>query len=352
MMLGKLFAVPTRPVVEPAEIDWGGLPPDLLVAVHWRYDPALEEKFREHHFRVLALARHPLDVLLSILRFAHFDGGADRWLNRAGDENLLWGGTPRSRTTLAYACGRRFDELCRVSSEWWTRPGVHPVRYEELIADPAGELGRVADAWGWTPRAAIPEVVGGYTLDGFKESLASGGFHLWQGRSLWRELFTAAECDELRGPLRWHLETLGYALDPDPALTPDAADANWQRYWGVEMRDRLREGVRLKRQVDDELLPQLRDGEAARAHLSTLAETQQRQLAEVTLECGRLTDAYQALQADHARLATAHEQAMAAYAELERETQRVTTAYTDLEQEYQRVIAAYNSLVAASARAG
>ena len=158
-LLARLYDVPSLAVHNPADLDWAALPPHCVLGIHWHPVPAFLSLLERHGFRAVALARHPLDVLISVLHFAMHAPTA-RWLEgEGGDKQSIYGAMPRSAAFLEYATGKRATALLRVSREWWDVPGCLRVRYEELVADPHTALGRLMDGLDdtihWPPDAAL-----------------------------------------------------------------------------------------------------------------------------------------------------------------------------------------------------
>lgn len=212
----------------PAEVDWAGLPDRCALQLHWRRTGAFGSLLAEHGFRVVTLARHPLDVLISVLHFAPHEPETACWLgSEGGDESAILGATPRSAAFLEYATGPRARALLAVSREWWSAPGCLRVRYEDLVREPAAELGRAAIALGLDGRGSgLAGAVAANTLAVARASAPNQ--HFWQGRpGLWKLLLPAAEARRIAAAHAGSFATLGYADDPDDALDPAAADANW-----------------------------------------------------------------------------------------------------------------------------
>ncbi|HEX6984777.1 MAG TPA: hypothetical protein VF170_05340, partial [Planctomycetaceae bacterium] len=133
-----------------AEIPWDALPLRAVVNLHWLPTPDLLSRL--DGFRVLTLARHPLDTLISILHFAPHHEATNRWLlGRGGNEDGIRSAAPTSPEFLDYATGPRPAELFAVTARWWDVPGVIRVRYEDLVADTPGELRRIAAEIGAPP---------------------------------------------------------------------------------------------------------------------------------------------------------------------------------------------------------
>src|SRR5205823_5235439 len=106
--------------------------------------PEFVAKLSEHGFRVVTVARHPLDVLISILHFCIYESESEKWLLGAGgSEAEIFAAMPRSRSFIEYAKGPRAAELLAVTPDWWGQPGVIGVRYEDCVCDAGKELQRL-----------------------------------------------------------------------------------------------------------------------------------------------------------------------------------------------------------------
>jgi hypothetical protein len=242
MMLARLYDVPELAVHRLAPGDWAGLPTACVLQLHWRRTPEFEAELATHGFRVVVIVRHPLDVLVSVLQFAVHNPEAQEWLaGENGDERPLWGVTPAGPAFAAYAVSPRAASLLAVSREWAARPDAVTVRYEELVAGPAGVLVSVAGRLGVAPvtdpAAAVAECGMG--------KLRPGNFnsHYWQGRpGLWREVVPAESARAIAVAHAGVFADLGYAADADQDLTPAAAEARWAELAGAKLSQTLLDG--------------------------------------------------------------------------------------------------------------
>ncbi len=140
----------------PLEAPWSGLPGRCVLMTHWPRAGPLPALLEEHGFRVVTLARHPLDVLISILHYAP-SGASLRWMEGdQGDERPIFGASPRSAAFLDYATGPRARALLSVSPAWWSAPGSLRVRYEDLVRDPLGRLAKLTRSLEHAPVSAWP----------------------------------------------------------------------------------------------------------------------------------------------------------------------------------------------------
>jgi hypothetical protein len=238
-LLTGAYAAPDLAIHNPADTDWTALPRDCVIQVHWHRTPAFLRTLQDAGFRVVTMRRHPLDVLLSILQFCQHDRSTLRWLDgENGNERPIYGAMPGSAAFADYAAGRRAAALLSVSTEWWQAPDVCRLRYEDLVADPAGAFDRVVQELGHRPRRPTREVTLRVSAAGLRARVHAD-HHCWQGRpGLWKSLLTAAVAEPIA---RAHPSAFGgdYACDPDPDLTPLRADAQWVELAGVPVADRL-----------------------------------------------------------------------------------------------------------------
>ena len=126
-------------------------------------------------------------MLVSILHFAPHEPQTARWLDgEGGNEEPLLGADPASPAFLAYATGPRAKALLSVTPEWWEHADAR-IRYEDLVADPPGELGRVVDELGGAPAVMPAEAVRAASFSRLRDEATN--MHFWQGRpGLWSEL--------------------------------------------------------------------------------------------------------------------------------------------------------------------
>jgi hypothetical protein len=255
-LLGAAYRLPHLPRHSMTDADWTALPSDVVLQLHWRRTPEFAAKLAECGFRVVTVARHPIDVLISILHFCIFESESEHWLLGAGgSEADIFGAMPRSRTFVEYAKGPRAAELLAVTPDWWGQPGVVGVRYEDLVADTERELRRMEEAFGPVRCGSWGEAVEACALGKMRQRSTNN--HFWQGRpGLWRHLLPSTEANEIAAALPHH----GYSIDPDPALDALTADRNWVWLVGEETKQALRratDGQRAQVQEKDDRIAEL-----------------------------------------------------------------------------------------------
>jgi hypothetical protein len=177
--------------------------------------------------------------LISILHFCIYESESERWLLGAkGTEAGIFAAMPRSRAFVEYATGPRAVELLAVTPDWWGQPAVVGVRYEDCVRDAEGELARLEGAFGPVRCGSRAAAVEACSLARLRQRATNN--HFWQGQpGLWRCLLPAAEAREIAAAQVHAFSALGYLCDPDPALDALAADQNWVRLVGDEIKETL-----------------------------------------------------------------------------------------------------------------
>jgi tRNA (mo5U34)-methyltransferase len=224
-VVARSVNLPSMAVNNPGEVNWSALPDRCLVAMHWRHSPAFESFVRSQGFRVLVTARHPLDVLVSILHFASKEKSA-RWLEgECGDERAIIGGTPDSAAFAAYCLSLRAEALLSVSPDW--QPTADAVlRFEDAVASPVEAITRALEALGTPATSDVRDAVEASNLDQMR---AIAGDHVWRGHpGDWRSLVPQALAAQVHTRHRRYFDAFGYDCDSDPALDGGQALTNWR----------------------------------------------------------------------------------------------------------------------------
>jgi hypothetical protein len=225
----------------PAEIPWENLPPRAIVQLHWLPDDEFRGPLERHGFKVVVLARHPLDVLISALAFSQHDNSTLRWLAGAGgDERCIAGVEPLSEEFLSYARGPRAKALLGVSTAWWNHPLAVPVRYEDLMLEPARELERLVDRLGVTACKPPAEVAAQSKPEDMRQQNVHMLFHVWRAQgSLWRQFLPAEAARQISAEHAEVFQTLGYVCDPDETLDDAAARQAWRLHDAAAVKRHL-----------------------------------------------------------------------------------------------------------------
>jgi len=259
-LLGTAYQIPHLPRHSMSDAEWKELPAEVVLQIHWRREPAFEAKLAEYGFQVVTVARHPLDVLISILHFCIYESESEQWLlGTKGTEAGIFAAMPRSLAFVEYATAPRASELLAVTPDWWGQPNVVAVRYEDCVRDAESELARLENAFGRVRCASRAAAVELCSLARLRQHATNN--HFWQGQpELWRHLLPATEAREIATAQANVFNTLGYECDPDPALDPLTADRNWVRLVGDEIKETLKrntEGHRAQIKEKDDRIAEL-----------------------------------------------------------------------------------------------
>jgi hypothetical protein len=241
MQLASLYGLEQISAHFPDEIDWEHLPERCVLQIHWYPIADFVARLAAHGVRVIVLARHPMDVLMSWLNlvyYKHQDGVCKG--QGACTECGIVGASPGSEAFVDYVRSYYGRVMLCYSPAWWDRPGILRARYEDLLAAPEIELGRLVTALGETPMRAITEVAAEHSLREMRTNPEVWRFHCWQGQSgLWRRLIPATAARAIRDGVPEPFDVLGYPCDPDETLEPLQAEYNWARVQLDSTRDHL-----------------------------------------------------------------------------------------------------------------
>ncbi|MBD1883938.1 tetratricopeptide repeat protein [Microcoleus vaginatus] len=226
-LLASMYDLPQIAVHTPSEIAWQSLPPKVILQIHWRDTDNFVSLLAENGFRPIVIARHPLDVLISILHFAAYEPQTARWLDgEAGSEISIINKSPLSSEFIDYAVGKRSGALLSISTAWWNRKNTWQIRYENLVDDTAEELSKLNQQLGLKPARPILDVIPLHSLASLRTTAANN--HFWQGKcGNWKHLLTAAVARRIAISRQSVLNQLGYVCDADENLTEEMALATW-----------------------------------------------------------------------------------------------------------------------------
>lgn len=244
-LLAAIFDLEQIAAHFPDEIDWENLPRRCVIQIHWGPKPWFRKRLQQHGVRVVVLARHPLDVLMSWLNHTYYVHQDGRCLGEGVcNECKIVGVLPRNETFLDYARSEQGQLLLCYSPRWWEKPGVLRVRYEDLVAEPEVVLGRLADQLDEPVRRPITETIDATSVRRLKHDNEVWQYQYWQGKpGLWRAMLPAPEARAFAEALTEPFGVLGYDCDADETLEASQADQNWLQL----QLDSTREHLRLER---------------------------------------------------------------------------------------------------------
>jgi len=188
------------------------IPDRAIVQLHWYREPHFQRFLRDHGFRTLVLARHPLDVLVSILNFIRYEPLTARWLEgNAEIPPSLIGQPPTSKEFVQYATSWGAENVLGISYQWWHEQEAVRIQYEELIERPREKLlslARLFDPAACDENGAIDR----FSLPFFR-SLPNR--HGWQGRAgLWRELIVYRDARTIYRHHKRIFDVMHYSVRP------------------------------------------------------------------------------------------------------------------------------------------
>jgi len=285
-MLAAALELEEIAVHTPSDLNWKGLPKRAILQLHWPREPAFLRLLAEHAFRVVVVARHPLDVLISILMFSRHEPNTARWLDsQDGNERSLEQASPIDAEFLGYATGPRARALLNVGAQWWSAPEAVRVRYEDLVDDPTAQLARLLAELGLQARRPLREAISPFSCDHMRSVSVDLQFHVWQARpGLWKRLLPAVQAQQIYQAQRAVFQSLGNACDPDESLEPVEAQRAWEH---LELATIKRNLFGLKHKMNEaearhvqRTAQMIAEAHRQRAELESLT----RQLADLPLE--------------------------------------------------------------------
>jgi hypothetical protein len=257
----------------PIDVDWAHLPEHCVLQIHWHRTDSFVDRLEHYGFRVIALARHPFDVLISILQFSLYNSTA-RWLEgEAGNEAGILGAMPRSNAFLRYCKGPRATALLNLTGEWWSSPGCIRARYEDLVDDAPAAVTRLAETLGRALKWPLDKVIEKTSLHTLRQH-TRGDHHFWLGKvGIWRCLLTATEADLLQQEHGDLCAGLGYSCTAESGLSAEEADDYWIRLAWTSLADRI-QNARIQQDIvfklEEMLTAQQKQNQQIRERLQTL----------------------------------------------------------------------------------
>lgn len=205
-------------------VDAKHLPESCVLQIHWYREPHFQRFLRENHFKILVLARHPLDVLLSVLHFVQHDPDTKNWL--LGNCDLpedLHGSSPTGQKFLDYCLSFGAENLLSITYQWWHEPTAIRLRYEEFVKSPSRSFVTVAEHLGCTGYDFTFEITQ-RNLEYFK---ALPNHHGWQGTpNNWKTMIIPSYAKQIKSKHRNIFSSLGYSV-PYYWLTKRSAAERW-----------------------------------------------------------------------------------------------------------------------------
>ena len=202
------------------------LPERVILQLHWYREPNFQRFLAENEFRLLIIARHPLDVLVSAWHFAPYEPLTSRWLE--GNTELspdICSAPPASRIFRSYATSWGAENLLSVSYQWWHERSAIRLHYEDLVRDSVGCFSNLIQTLGGSLQQ-LPAALEKNRLAVFQEV---ANRHGWRGEpGVWRDVVTPSIAFSVWQRHRRVFQTLGYGI-PVTTITRRRAIQNWKR---------------------------------------------------------------------------------------------------------------------------
>lgn len=112
------------------------LPNNSILQFHWPRDERIEDYIQDQGIDlVITLHRHPLDIYLSVLRFAQVEPETLFWLNGKAKINDLIGLKPSDRKFIEYCKSKHGGKIIAISRSWQGYSGTKhiEIKYEDMI---------------------------------------------------------------------------------------------------------------------------------------------------------------------------------------------------------------------------
>jgi len=189
------------------------LPESCLLQIHWYREPGFQMFLRDNGFKIVTITRHPLDILLSVLRFCKYDQNNARWLEGNCNLDSLFEQevSPTCPAFLNWCTSFGCENLLSVTYQWFHEPDVLKVRFEELLHNPRETINTLASRIVGTSISIPDAVLEKYNLLYWK-SLPNK--HGWQGKAgLWKELYSRRTCRAIYERHQRVFDVLGYGID-------------------------------------------------------------------------------------------------------------------------------------------
>ena len=201
-------------------------PGGQVFQIHWPREPYFLNFLEKHNAKVVCVARHPLDVFISMLRFYRCDPGADNWLCGHGKLKQIAGQSPTSPAFLDWCANQGARDLLGLVYQWWRADGVYRVRYEDLVGNPRETIARLAsDITG--EAVVIPqEVLDDNAIEKWR---ALPNKHGWLGKTdNWLGYFTRKDARRLYDCHSDVFDLLGYKVSGAGFfLTKQQIESRW-----------------------------------------------------------------------------------------------------------------------------
>ena len=198
------------------------LPTDCILNVHALNEPPDDAFFERHSCKIIVLARHPLDIFVSVLQFARNESAVHKWLEGScriprGASSLC----PDDDSFVDWMTGAGARRLLTVSLSWWEdAQSTMRLRYEDLVARPHESFDSIFDCLGAKCITGLDAALEKYTIAYFAEFKNHG----WLGRpGIYRKFITSPNCERVFAAQAEYFRTVGYSVRSEDGLSHERA---------------------------------------------------------------------------------------------------------------------------------
>jgi len=150
--------VPNQEDIDAIEAWLGALPESSVVSTDFNYSPEVREACTRHAISLVAILRHPFDLLVSTYDVAQQRALSGKPATRDDEmQSQMVGKSLDDPVVLDYARNEFTGEVASLTG--WHESGVPVIRFEQIEADPAAALADLAAYLGVVDNANIARAV-------------------------------------------------------------------------------------------------------------------------------------------------------------------------------------------------
>jgi Sulfotransferase domain len=199
------------------------LPSNCILNIHALNGPTERIFFEKHSCKLIVLARHPLDVFVSVLQFARNEPAVHRWLGGSCEiprDNVATL-CPDDTQFVEWMTGNGARNLLSVSLSWWQDKQLTiRLRYEDLVSHPHEMFNSVFNSLNAECNGSLEEALAKYTVSYFAQFKNHG----WLGRPQnYVKFITKANCHRVHAAQSEYFLTMGYNVQNGNGLTHEMA---------------------------------------------------------------------------------------------------------------------------------
>lgn len=228
--IAELGNIPTIGLHRHTDIENITLPPEILIQIHASYgDKGFKKFLSDNHFRVITVLRHPLDTLISMLRFIQVQTSPLQWLDGSAGTIRLYGEGPSSQHFIDWCLSDEAERLLKISYEWSRSNEVISIRYEDMLDRPVDIISTTLRKLNMkVSKKRTQDVISKYSPDFFRNNANK---HSWNAtKDNWTNFFTISDANKIYKKHQEIFDGLHYDVK---AATNTSREENLAK-WDVE----------------------------------------------------------------------------------------------------------------------